>query len=178
MSEVPMSGSIGAASSCAPGLVLAGRSADAGPRPGFGRWRLTSRLELGPLPTAVPCARLHARHVFKEWNLAQIADDAELIVSELTTNALKVTRAQREIQPIVLHLLASDDYLVVQVWDALTAAPDPRPHAVDAEAGRGLEIVALLSDRWGYYHPAEGGKAVWAALVTGTAPAAPGGAGA
>ena len=47
---------------------------------------------------------------------------------------------------------------------------DSRPHTIDAEAGRGLEIVTLLSDRWGFYHPVGGGKVVWAALVTGTAP--------
>ena len=50
-------------------------------------WPLTSNLELGALASAVPCARLHARLVLLEWGLAHIADDAELIVSELTTNA-------------------------------------------------------------------------------------------
>jgi hypothetical protein len=59
---------------------------------------------------------------------------------------------------------------MIQVWDALPAAPAPRPHAIDSETGRGLEIVALLSDRWGFYHPADGGKAVWAALLTGAVP--------
>jgi hypothetical protein len=36
--------------------------------------------------------------------------------------------------------------------------------AIDAETGRGLEIVALLSDRWGYYRPDSGGKIVWATI--------------
>jgi hypothetical protein len=32
-------------------------------------WPLRSSLELGALPTAVPCARLHARHLVWEWGL-------------------------------------------------------------------------------------------------------------
>lgn len=168
-----MSGSIGAA-----GNYQAERSVSPGPGSGFGRWRLTSKLPLGPLPSAVPCARLHAKHIFREWNLAHVADDAELIVSELMTNALKAARPLPDVQPIILHLQASDEYLMIQVWDALPAGPAPRPHAIDAETGRGLEIVTLLSDRWGFYHPAGGGKVVWAALITGTASGAPHGAGA
>jgi len=160
-----MSGSIGAASK-----YQAGRSAHPGPGSGFGHWRLTSKLELSPLPSAVPCARLHAKHIFREWGLAHVADDAELIVSELMTNALHAAKSSREDQPITLRLLASREYLLIQVWDALTAAPAPRPHAIDSETGRGLEIISLLCDRWGYYHPAEGGKVTWAALVTGAVP--------
>ena len=162
-----MSGSIGAASN-----YQAGRSASRSPGPGLGHWHLASKLEFGPLPSAVPCARLHARNILREWDLAHVADDAELIVSELMTNALKAAGPLPNIEPIILNLRASDEYLVVQVWDALSAAPAPRPHAIDSETGRGLEIVSLLSDRWGFYHPAGGGKLVWAALATGTAPSA------
>ena len=167
-----MSGSTGAASK-----YQARRSAIPGPGPGFGRCRLASTLELGPLPSAVPCARLHAKHIFREWDVAHVTEDAELIVSELMTNALKAARPLPDIQPITLYLLASDKYLMIGVWDALSAAPAPRPHAIDSETGRGLEIVALLSDRWGFYHPASGGKIVWAALITGAAPNAPQGTG-
>jgi anti-sigma regulatory factor (Ser/Thr protein kinase) len=161
-----MSGSIGAASNYPPAHDHAGHSA----HPRFGHWHLASRLELGPLPSAVPCARLHAKHIFREWGLAHVADDAELIVSELMTNALNAAKPPPERQPITLQLLASREYLLIQVWDALTAAPAPRPHAIDSETGRGLEIVTLLCDQWGYYHPAQGGKVTWAALVTGAAP--------
>jgi anti-sigma regulatory factor (Ser/Thr protein kinase) len=110
-------------------------------------------------------------------DLYTIITRSELIVSELMTNALKAARPLPDIQPITLYLQASDEYLMIQVWDALSAAPAPRPHAIDSETGRGLEIVALLSDRWGFYHPAGGGKVVWAALITGAAPSAPHGAG-
>jgi hypothetical protein len=50
------------------------------------------------------------------------------------------------------------------VWDATMPAPVRRVTAPDAEHGRGLDIVAAMSARWGYYHPAghPGGKCVWA----------------
>ena len=51
------------------------------------QWPLCSYLELGALPTAVPCARLHARHLLWEWGLNGLAADTELLVSELVTNA-------------------------------------------------------------------------------------------
>jgi anti-sigma regulatory factor (Ser/Thr protein kinase) len=137
---------------------------DAAPACLASRWPKASRLELGPLPSAVPCARLHAKVILREWNLAHVTDKAELIVSELATNALKAYTSLAETQPIAVDLLASHDWLIVQVWDALPAAPSLQPHAPEAEAGRGLQIVSVLSDRWGFYRPRRGGKAVWAAI--------------
>jgi hypothetical protein len=46
-----------------------------------GEWPLHSFLELGALDGAVPSARLHARHILREWGQAALADDAELVVS-------------------------------------------------------------------------------------------------
>lgn len=91
-------------------------------------------------------------------------DETELIISELTTNALQASLSLAEPQPIAVDLLASHDRLIVQVWDALPMAPDVRPHAPDAETGRGLRIVTALSDCWGFYRPRTGGKIVWAAV--------------
>src|ERR1700722_9010760 len=61
-----------------------------------GRWPLRSSLQLGALPTATPCARLHARHVLREWGIIGIADTAELLVSELVTNGV---RAAQTLEP-------------------------------------------------------------------------------
>jgi hypothetical protein len=77
---------------------------------------------------------------------------------------LKASWSLIDPQPIVLHLLADHERLTTQVWDALPAAPDPAPHAIDTETGRGLEIVSVLSDRWGFYRPDAGGKIVWATI--------------
>jgi hypothetical protein len=168
-----MSGSTGAARSCPP--VYSHHTRESPERPpgsgfAFPRRPLVSRLPLGSLPSAIPCARLHTRAILKEWCLDHLADDAELIVSELATNALKASWSASDSKPIVLHLQATSECLTIQVWDSLPAAPEPRPHTIDAETGRGLEIVSLLSHRWGFYHPDTGGKILWAALDIGTAP--------
>jgi hypothetical protein len=55
-------------------------------------WPLTSYLELGALPTAVPCARLHAKLLLGEWQLQELEDAVELVVSELVTNAQRISR--------------------------------------------------------------------------------------
>jgi hypothetical protein len=120
---------------------------------------LATRLDLGPFPGAVPCARMHTRLVLLEWGLGRVADDAELIVSELVTNAIKATA-----RPIALSLRSDRRALVIEVWDALPDPPSPAPHAIDADSGRGLELVTMLSDRWGVFHPQAGGKVVWALL--------------
>jgi hypothetical protein len=44
------------------------------------QWPLHSFLELGALPGAVPCARLHTRHLLWEWGLATLTDSTELVV--------------------------------------------------------------------------------------------------
>ena len=56
-------------------------------------WPLSTSLPLGALPGATPCARLHARVVLTEWGLGELAEAAELIVSELVTNAVRASTA-------------------------------------------------------------------------------------
>jgi hypothetical protein len=62
-----------------------------------------------------------------------------------------------------MRLRSDAESLLAEVWDAALAPPGPRPHAIDAQGGRGLEIVSQLSQTWGYY-PENGGKVVWALL--------------
>ena len=52
---------------------------------------LQTPLVLGALPSAVACARLHARNVMYEWNLPSVADSVELVVSELVTDAVRAS---------------------------------------------------------------------------------------
>lgn len=136
-------------------------------------WPLRSHLELGALPTAVPCARLHARQVLWEWGLNELAETAELLVSELVTNAVKATAGHDRLLPIRLHLSSDKERLLIEVWDA-----DPRPPvltgleedgipALGNEGGRGLFLVATLSQRWSWYASRQwGGKVVWSELQT------------
>ena len=134
------------------------------------QWPLHSYLELGALPTAVPCARLHARHLLWEWGLNGLAADAELMVSELVTNAVKATVGQQEAASR-LQLSSDNTRVLVEVWDADPQPPAPKDLSengtpdLQEEGGRGLFLVAALSSRWDWYRTREPpGKVVWCEL--------------
>jgi hypothetical protein len=64
------------------------------------QWPLRSFLELGAFPGAVPCARLYARQMLWEWRLTGLSDIAELLISELVTNAVQISNEiARDYQP-------------------------------------------------------------------------------
>ncbi len=129
------------------------------------QWPLASGLELGALPTAVGCGRDHARQVLQEWGLSDLASDAELLVSELLTNALRATWALDPPAPVSLRLLANDQQLIIEVWDRCVEGPELRPqHSGDDEHGRGLMVVNALSNRWGVRRVSENVKVVWCEL--------------
>lgn len=136
-------------------------------------WPLSSSLALGALPTAPSCARLHASAVLHEWDLVGLAETVELIVSELVTNAVRVTtdldgrpRYDDAVSGLpVVHLRLSSDRarVAVEVWDKSTAAPTPKHAEPDQEGGRGLMLVEALCERWGWDAvPGWRGKVVWA----------------
>jgi anti-sigma regulatory factor (Ser/Thr protein kinase) len=129
-------------------------------------WPLQSYLELGLLPTAVACARLHVKNVLWEWGLQSFAEPVELLVSELVTNAVKVSRSLAVISPVRLWLYSDRASVLILVWDADTRPP-VRMHIVEeAESGRGLLLVEALSQKWDWYaHKGMGGKVVWALTV-------------
>lgn len=141
-------------------------------------WPLRSYLELAALPTAVPCARLHAKNILNEWHMAALADTAELLVSEILTNAVRASAGLAGQHtgmglaagvPVVRLWLSSDRHRVlIQVWDSGPHHPAPQHTGLDAEAGRGLLLVDTLSDRWGCYTPdSHHGKIVWAMCTDG-----------
>ena len=145
-------------------------SRPAGPPGGNGRPAaddrppLTSHLQLGPLFSAASNARAHTRAVLAEWGLAELAEIAELLVSEIATNALRESRALKQPLPSPIHLWLQAHRLglVVIVWDASPQSPIRREAGPDAASGRGLKIVEALSSRWGWYQPHDlGGKCVW-----------------
>ncbi|HUY50174.1 MAG TPA: ATP-binding protein [Streptosporangiaceae bacterium] len=128
----------------------------------FTRWPLRDYLELGALPGAVPCARLHARLLIREWGLAALADDVEILVSELVTNAVQATRALGQAVPVRLWLLADAARILIIVWDASPQLPVRAGASTEAESGRGLLLVEALSHQWGTSAAPAGGKTVWA----------------
>lgn len=134
-------------------------------------WSHTSLLVLGALPTAPSCARLHAGAILHEWGLGDVAETAELVISELVTNAVQASTnlpVPRHLGLPVIHLrlIADQHEIVIEVWDSNPHAPDPKPAAPDEEHGRGLMLVDALCERWGSEAAlGRGGKMVWAELA-------------
>jgi signal transduction histidine kinase len=83
-------------------------------------------------------------------------------MSELLTNAVKASAGLTTIQ--VRLAVIGGTSLVIEVRDRNPEPPVLNDADGDSEGGRGLMIVDALCERWGYYHPAHGGKAVWAEL--------------
>ena len=84
---------------------------------------------------------------------------AQLLVSELVTNALRHGRGRIEMQ-----LEREPGRLYVSVEDDSDGHPAVRTSALDDEGGRGLLIVETLATSWGVRRSGRGGKAVWFTL--------------
>jgi anti-sigma regulatory factor (Ser/Thr protein kinase) len=139
-------------------------------------WLARSHLHLGALPSAVPCARIHARFAAAEWGLSKLAEDLELVVSELVTNGVRASvrlnenrlAEKRTSGTSSVRLWLRSDYrqVLVQVWDGHHELPVRQNAGPEAEGGRGLVLVESLSAQWGSYRPvACSGKVVWAVIA-------------
>ena len=143
-----------------------------------GRWPLQSFLELGALPSAVPCARLHTRHVLWDWGVPSLIDSTELLASEIITNAVHIAR-EMDLPAVRLWLLCDRVRVMVLAWDPSPLPPLPVTPDEDTENGRGLLLVDAISERWGWYFPVghgfanvqdQRGKVVWAVVQLITRP--------
>ncbi|MFF8402419.1 SpoIIE family protein phosphatase [Streptomyces sp. NPDC014846] len=105
-------------------------------------------------PRSVGRAREYARGQLLSWDLEPLVDTAELLVSELVTNALRYGEGE-----IRLRLLL-DRTLVCEVWDSGLVQPRRRRARDTDEGGRGLQLVGLLSAAWGSRRTPRG-KTVW-----------------
>ncbi|GAA1276113.1 hypothetical protein GCM10009677_32120 [Sphaerisporangium rubeum] len=112
-----------------------------------------------PHPTSAAEARRHVRAVLTTWHLSDLVDTAQLLVSELITNALKTTTTS----PVRLTLDSSRSHLVIEVRDPDPIPPTPRDPFTMDEGGRGLFLVETLAEAWGH-RPASPGKTVWCVL--------------
>lgn len=140
---------------------------DSGVGTAYQRWPLRSDLPpLAALPTAPACARGLVRSVAHEWGLPDLTDTAELLASELVTNAVRASerlmiRADLAVVPVVWLWLASDkSSLVIHVQDGNDEMPVRRNASPDDDSGRGLMLVESLGSDWGAYRKTVG-KVVW-----------------
>ncbi|MGP3954068.1 ATP-binding protein [Streptomyces sp. 7N604] len=108
-------------------------------------------------------ARQITRQQLLSWRLDEHSDTAELLVSELVTNA--VTHGAG---PVTLSLSRRHGTLLCEVTDGHAALPQLRPQSPDSESGRGLQLLDMLARQWGVRSRGRG-KTVWFELATCTA---------
>ncbi|MDC0774002.1 ATP-binding SpoIIE family protein phosphatase [Streptomyces sp. HD] len=116
--------------------------------------------DVEPDPSQVPRARKFALDQLDNWGLEEASFVTELVVSELVTNAIRYGEP-----PIRLRLIR-DTSLICEVSDASSTAPHLRRARAYDEGGRGLLLVAQLTQGWGTRHTTEG-KTIWCAQTLG-----------
>jgi anti-sigma regulatory factor (Ser/Thr protein kinase) len=118
------------------------------------------RLRLAAGPAAPAEARRQVQAAIRAWDVPVDPDVASLLTSELVTNAIRHEPGRT----ITVAITCSRAELRVDVHDTSRRLPVLMDAPADAEAGRGLMLVATLAADWGVYRdPA--GKAVYFTLV-------------
>ena len=111
-------------------------------------------------PLAPRRARAFVATAVKAWGLADLVERAELLTSEVVTNAVVHGHS-----PVYLVVEAHSSSVVVEVKDmAQTQVVAEGEEVAEADHGRGMVLVDALSDRWGWWE-VDGGKVVWFALL-------------
>ncbi|MER6061245.1 SpoIIE family protein phosphatase [Streptomyces sp. NPDC001792] len=106
-------------------------------------------------PSLVSEVRASALRQLADWGLEEASFAAELVLSELVTNAIRHGSG-----PIRVRLLR-DRTLICEVSDTSNTAPHLRRAATTDEGGRGLFLVAQLAQSWGTRYIRQG-KVIWA----------------
>ncbi len=114
--------------------------------------------------SAVSDARRAVASQLRSWGVLSVLDSAELVVSELLTNARLHTTG-----PVQIAVTTIENGVRIEVKDnAAHAEPTANDSTVEDTTGRGLTIVNALSADWGVERDKTGtGKTVWAELSLG-----------
>jgi len=107
-----------------------------------------------PDASQVALARRFATAALDAWGLE--ADDIELLVSELATNAVLHARSD-----FCIRLMAFEDRVRVEVSDQNSRLPSFSVVPADAYSGRGLMLVQASAAAWGVEAHSEDGKTIW-----------------
>lgn len=131
--------------------------------------RLVARFTLPAEPGSAKQARDFTAGTLRRWGMPELCPDALVVISELVTNAVRHARppepaALNGRRPFEIILLGGPRRLLCAVTDPCERSPVLQEPGYGAENGRGLHVVASLSDSWGWLPLGTGGKAVWAAL--------------
>jgi anti-sigma regulatory factor (Ser/Thr protein kinase) len=118
------------------------------------------------IPESARIARWHVRAAFEYHGLGDYAHDAQLIASELVTNAIRHAGANwTEEIGVSLLRVHNPESIAVIVTDSSPYPPVRCEISADSEQGRGLQIVEALSPHWEWV-PEDGRKTVFALLET------------
>lgn len=141
-----------------------------------------TNLRLAAVPSAVSNSRIFIRQTLQHWGVTDYIDVAELVVSELVTNAIEATgitdpqpkwTAVTDEHVIGVQLRIVGARLYVEVWDRSTDTPVRKQPDDDAEGGRGLVLIEAMTEQWDVYQSEAGGKVVWAQLSLAEPPKPP-----
>lgn len=144
-----------------------------------------AELRLAAQPAAASQARDFTRTQLRRWGLRELEDSCVLVVSEMTTNAVKATTIPHtsagyacphpsapcacpqasDPYPILLRLRLTVVGLFAEVWDGCDGSPQVTDAGDDDESGRGLLLVGACTDEWGHYRSPAGGKVVFGRWV-------------
>ncbi|GAA2139433.1 ATP-binding protein [Actinomadura napierensis] len=122
---------------------------------------LLGELTLPAERASVPRARAFGRAVLGSAGAERVRDDAEVLVSELVTGAVRQAGDPGSL--LGLRLLRAGTRLRIEVHDRGAALPHDRPVDLMEETGRGWFLVAAIADRHGTDLTASG-KTVWCEL--------------
>ena len=106
-------------------------------------------------PASVPSARRFVRGTLDGMGLSAAWDAAEVLVSEVATNAVLHARSE-----FTVEVERAGEVVRVSVLDRSVVVPRQRTYGTQSTTGRGLRLVATLAVAWGVDRSA-GGKAVW-----------------
>lgn len=122
------------------------------------RW--TYRVDFAAETASVREARLFVCGLLRAHGLAHVADDAELVVNELASNA--VIHAGT---PFVVTVHRDGSQLLLTVEDGTSERPNLMTADATEARGRGLAIVNALSQDWGSDESLGTAKSVWASFA-------------
>jgi anti-sigma regulatory factor (Ser/Thr protein kinase) len=120
-----------------------------------GQWRAV--VDLPATPDAPAAARAVVGSVLHVWGLAEISPDAQLVISEMVTNAYRHAPGTDSFE---LELARLTDGVRISLADGSSIRPIVRELANDAPSGRGMHIVEVLVSEWGA-EDHHGGKRIW-----------------
>ena len=110
---------------------------------------------LRPEPSSVRQARRYVSEALTAIGFDDASDTAELLVSELVTNAILHARS-----PLKVSVEPRGELVRIAVADDSPRSPQRRRHSVESGTGRGLLLVERMANRWGV-DVGSAGKVVW-----------------